>query len=267
MSNALSKYGSLIIGLLGIVGAIYGAVLAALDHTAQAALLMGSGLLFFFAGTIDRFAEIRGLGISAKLKEKIDEADRVLAQVRMLAEVTGAQLLLLTASNGRIGGPVSIGNRHDLATKIRVILASAGSSAEVVQPHLVSLARTMIHDLVTDMLGPINQQQHLAYNAMATRASEVVSQHGQSGEKHLALAERMRRHWEAWQYLQLHGQWALGDYPRNLRAGIEALVEVGAPYRNEAIADLDAWTEELKHLIEKLELKTPHRWISRLDKV
>lgn len=60
------RYGSLALGMVGMLLAGYGAWIAAFGPLDRGSLLMAAGLLFFFVGTIDRFEELTGLGLKAK---------------------------------------------------------------------------------------------------------------------------------------------------------------------------------------------------------
>jgi hypothetical protein len=82
---------------------------------------------------------------------------------------------------------------------------------------------------------------------------------------HVDALAAARRNIESWEKLRNRSTWPLGEFEHRLRVGINGLAEFPEAKRLEALQDLDAWAGELDHLAKALELKTPQRWIDRLD--
>ncbi|WP_232372826.1 hypothetical protein [Xanthomonas hydrangeae] len=108
-----------VLGLAGIICLGVG-VFAAVrldEKTTSALALLGVGLALLFASTIERFESFKGLGIEAKqrqLRATLSQAEVILARVKELAEIAGANIIdlirpgfprhLKAMENGRFGG-------------------------------------------------------------------------------------------------------------------------------------------------------------------
>src|ERR1700722_5105259 len=82
-----------ILFLTGAVNLLLGTIGAARADVSLAAISLTAGLILILAATIERFELLQGLGMKAQtrqLDEKLEQADDALAQLRGLAELTGA---------------------------------------------------------------------------------------------------------------------------------------------------------------------------------
>jgi len=258
------SFGSRLFGVLGLALAPFGAYHAIMGHATQATLLLTTALLFFFVGTLDRFEEIAGLGLKAKLRTKLEEADDLLAMLRAQAEVNGSTLLRLTALSGRMNSAATAEVRHQLASEIRAMLTKSGASIDPVRPSLELIAKTLAHDLANKLLRHLD----LHYRGAANGLSQALhgAQYADDGDLHDALTKRLKKHEAEYKQLEGRGSWTLLDYAATLRQGLVGMSEIApdviAPY----LREVDSWAPELDHLAVTLELRTPERWINFLDR-
>lgn len=264
-SSWLTKIGSWIFGGFGIVAALIGIVVAMIGEPSRAMVLIGAGLLFYFVGTIDRFTEIAGFGLKASLREKIGEADEVLAQVRKLAEITGNNLLVLTSMSGRLSNGATARDRHELLTQIKDVLTKAGSSPNEVRKGIDTLSRTLACDLLASIKDSAHQRYatvesglNAAVNAKVRPDGEPMSGHDQARYKHQECVN-------AWKYLNSAWHWPLNDFAKNAQDAFSRMAAVGSDPFTDVIAVLASWDHELKSLAANDDLANPQRWYDQLD--
>jgi len=167
---------NVVAGLLLIAGCIclFLGVLAAIDWRVTPALsLMGAALVLFFAATIERFETLKGLGMEAKLTTldiKISEASRLLAQIKMVAEITGKASLSMYARTGRISGPPPHEEMYDLIQRVNESLVSIGSTPATIKDAIDPCTKIMQHDLsraiTKSIVKDLNEKQHAIRNSL-----------------------------------------------------------------------------------------------------
>lgn len=186
---------NVVAGLLLIAGCIclFLGVLAAIDWRVTPALsLMGAALVLFFAATIERFETLKGLGMEAKLTTldiKISEASRLLAQIKMVAEITGKASLSMYARTGRISGPPPHEEMYDLIQRVNESLVSIGSTPATIKDAIDPCTLIMQHDLsraiTKSIVKDLSEKQH------AIRNSLTEIQHPDEVSARMAEVERL----------------------------------------------------------------------------
>jgi len=85
-------------------------------------------LIFVF---LTEFRKFKGFGVEAELLErKIDEADKILKQLRDITSPIAEMLFSTVARSGRIGAMMPRKKRHELMERIELELISSGVSKE-----------------------------------------------------------------------------------------------------------------------------------------
>jgi hypothetical protein len=125
----------LITGLLCLsAGAFY-----VLDRELSLAVTaLSAGVILLFASTIDRFESFKGWGIEAKTRKldaTLDRAELALTELKELAEMSGAALVFLNSSAGRLGAP-TVDASYQLSRRVKGSLTRLNSSPEVVRDAL-----------------------------------------------------------------------------------------------------------------------------------
>jgi hypothetical protein len=134
---------------------------------ALAATSLTAGLVLLFAGTIERFELLQGLGMTArtkKLDEKLEQADEALSNLRALAELTGAALIEQNSKIGRWTAAPTPKAQYELAQSVRSTLDTLGSTQETIAATLRPWIRTTMNDLAyaltDDLREAINARRH-----------------------------------------------------------------------------------------------------------
>jgi hypothetical protein len=178
-SNAMSKtqlflYGSVnwILCAAGLANLVVGTFAAVNDSVATSATSLTAGLVLLFAGTIDRFESLKGLGIEAKtrqLDQKIVQADDALRRLREMAEITGAALLDINSKIGRWDSTPEPRDSIALANRVRQIMKSLGSDDVVIGTALKPWAKTLCFDMASVQIKELNK-------LLVSRSTELQTQ-------------------------------------------------------------------------------------------
>lgn len=178
-SNAMSKtqlllYGSVnwILCAAGLANLVVGTLAAVNDSVATSATSLTAGLVLLFAGTIDRFESLKGLGIEAKtrqLDQKIVQADDALRRLREMAEITGAALLDINSKIGRWDSAPEPRDSIALANRVRQIMKSLGSDDVAIGTALRPWAKTLCFDMASVQVKELNK-------LLMSRSTELQTQ-------------------------------------------------------------------------------------------
>lgn len=257
-------------GLLGLAGALClaGGAVAFLDREIPAATLgFAAGLLMLLAATVDRFESVKGLGIEAKTRQldrKLEEADKQLTQLRTLAELSGATLLLLASKAGRFDGAPTPREAVDLASRVRGILASVDASPATISSALKPFVRMMCIDISHALVGSAHVALTEAIGAARTRAVQLQAA-GRNDDAQALLSSADQA--EAWQtagrqIMEHSGPRRLEELLRERFAALPLLAaDVAAQLRNDAFSVAD----DLPALAETQTLRDPELWIRLID--
>ena len=144
----------------GAVNLAVGTRSALNGQVAIAATSLTAGLVLLFAGTIDRFESLKGLGIEAKtrqLDEKIEQAADALKRLKALAELTGASLVDLNSKAGRWGSAPGPRESYELAQRVRSTMNALGSDPSTVREALRPWVKMSCYDIALAITEPLNR--------------------------------------------------------------------------------------------------------------
>lgn len=136
----------------GLVNLGVGTWAAFQQNVAVAATALTAGLVLLFAGTIDRFESLKGLGIEAKTKQldqKIVQTNEALQRLREMTELTGAALIDLNSKMGRWDSAPGPRESIALASRVRQIMKKLGSEDSVIANALRPWAKTLCFDMAS----------------------------------------------------------------------------------------------------------------------
>lgn len=237
-------------------------VIAAIDWKISPALsLMGAALVLFFAATVERFETLKGLGMEAKLATldgKIDEASRLLNQIKMVAEITGKTSLSMYAQAGRITDPPSHEEMYELIGKVKESLQSIGSSPATIQEAIQPCTRIMQHELTRAitkaMVKEIHTKQHEIRNTLGgTQTADFVNNQMREIER----LEEIRL-----QLLHSNGL-AQDSYPDNLIALLRSDSVSNFNSAGETANELEHFADQMRVLRHTGKLASPDKWFAR----
>lgn len=214
---------------------------------------IAAGIVLILIGTIDRFESVKGLGVEAKLRTvdaKIAEADKILARVRNLAELTGSQIIALAAKVGRMGTSPTIAELTDIAESVKENLQQAGSSSERISQALKPWARTTALDLARRLFIPI--QHALIARRDAVHAEQNAYKKITHRPETLAVQEFVRRQ-QAIARLEhepIHKLVSvpIGETTSFLKRCVQDAPELEATTRASLIEGVSAWDDVFRSL-------------------
>jgi len=239
------------------------------EEPISAAATLGAGLVLMLASTIDRFESLKGLGIEAKtrqLDDKIDQADKLLAHIQGLAELTSGALVRLNAGMGRLGAP-SVRDSHALTNSIRSALAGVGTERVEIHRILRPWATTQAFDLAGRLLHPLHQHLLDVRHQLGRDADRIEREHGHDSAEFLA-AHQNRLDMDQF-YLRFNNthEWALEDFVPRLKAMMDDAPFVSDEVRTPLLKSVESWRPELEYLIAHKEFRSPERWYDELKEI
>lgn len=119
-------------GMLAIFGGLWS---VRGDDPTMAVICMGSALVLLFMTTVHRFELLKGLGGEEEVKHlgaTIDQAERALAGLKELAEVSTETLIFLYSAADTRKGPPSLQRAQDLADRVKKILTAVNARPDAI---------------------------------------------------------------------------------------------------------------------------------------
>jgi flagellin-specific chaperone FliS len=262
---ALTNWGLFAAGMINLV---VGTLSAIHEQVSVAATSLTAGLVLLFAGTIDRFESLKGLGIEAKtrrLDEKIEQADHAIRRLRELTELTGASLIDVYSKMGRWGSTPGAREAYALAQKVRSIMSSLGSESSVVATSLRPWATILCHDLAVSLAKPLYSVMTDKLQKLRRERDSIPIPIDPMNPLFVRLNAEIDSGQEVASRLQKIYQFELDDYPeRFLRLfdNVPLLAEDEVrPIREKA----RKFASEMKILRESLTLPNAEAWLSELE--
>jgi hypothetical protein len=195
---------------LGSIAIVVGLWVAIADHVAAATACLSAGVLILLIANINHFEFIKGFGFEArtkKLDEKIEEADRLLVQLKLASQLFADISVQLMSRTGRWAGPIPKPETQDLVTRIQALLKSLGIDKADIDKSLDPFHRITLRDLATSSFNAffteLEAHIQVVNRAMGQRAADELARTGAliaaDDIKHRALQDE-------WQGMQRFAQ-------------------------------------------------------------
>lgn len=228
-------------------------------------ICFASGLVLLFAGSIDRFESLKGLGIEAKtrqLDQKITEATVVLARLRELSELVGETLIVFQTKVGRFSGPPTPREAYDTAQKIKALLKGVGSEPAQIQHALRPWVAQFTGDMAAALYRPVGAAQGELTVKLQSELRDA--QMGRDDAK----AEKIGPEFDAVLAYNSNSnhvyEMASNDPEQFLKFITEAPVAKAGQIQS-VIAVIRDRVRDMHHLAEHMELPHPDEWIQTID--
>lgn len=147
---AMEKIRNVVGNLLGSLTICVGLWSALQDHVSAATACFSAGVLILLVANINHFEFIKGFGFEArtkKLDEKIEEADRLVEQLRRASQLFTDISVHLMSRAGRWSGPIPKPETQELVTRIETLLSSLGVEKDQIDESLGPFHRITLRDL------------------------------------------------------------------------------------------------------------------------
>lgn len=234
------------------------------DNATMAATCLGSGLVLLFAATIQRFEFLKGLGMEAKvnhLDATINQAEKALAGLKELTELSTEALIILSSSSGKQSGPPSLRRAQDLANKVKKILRTVEAPADTVARTLAPWILSEVHGLAAVAASPFlelldRRKTELRGEAVGPGVAPSVISELQSRADDLMTRQQA-----------LPAMISSLDTPdifTTLRDNIAACPELTEPEKANLLSDLRPFEIEISYLTENKEFRDISFWSEHL---
>jgi hypothetical protein len=234
------------------------------DSATMAATCLGSGLVLLFAATIQRFEFLKGLGMEAKvnhLDATINQAEKALAGLKELTELSTESLIILSSSSGRQSGPPSLRRAQDLANKVKKILTTVDAPPETVARTLAPWILSEAHGLAAVAANPFLE-------LLERRKTDLRGAAISPDVAHSAIRDLQSRADDLMTRQQaLLGMISSLDTPdifTTLKDIIATCPELTGPEKTELASDLRPFEIEINYLVENKEFRDISFWSEHL---
>lgn len=241
-----------------------GAYLSFSDVTASLGLL-GAGAVLIFAGSIDRFETLKGLGLEAKTREiskKISDAEQSFEHLRQLAGTVYRSLIQQSASAGRWDSAPTCRQAHELATESRKQMRALGVEEAEIEAALQPWVKVMTWDWVLETIEPLRTAMH-AFEMKVAEEVRNLQPMDAAGASDLQQATKARRaRFDAAFTALFNGSAA--SMLSEFRAMVREFADLDPQFADGLLRAADDWESELSYLVSKQDLRTPSRWYDYL---
>jgi hypothetical protein len=135
-----------VVTLLSIGAFVLGLYLAYQDKVAAAGVCIAAAVLPILFSQLPFVEYLKILGLEAKLRERVNEADAIVAKLKRIASVSAEQLFTQAALAGRWGGE-ALSSKQERAVQLTAMLQSLDiPPAEITAAKTIYL-RAIAHDL------------------------------------------------------------------------------------------------------------------------
>ncbi|QCP49041.1 hypothetical protein FAZ95_07480 [Trinickia violacea] len=258
---------TLVGNLLGAAAVVTGLWIAIADHVAAATACLSAGILILLLANINHFEFIKGFGFEAKTKkldEQIEEADRLLAKLRLASQLFADISVQLMARAGRWAGPIPKPETQDLVTRIQALLESLDVRGADIDKSLDPFHRITLRDLATScfnaFFAELDRHVALVNDAMARRAADEQARTGvpiaSDDERHRALQDE-------WKVMQQFAQATRQEFENADPFALGSLLEravAGVPGWKDT--DRRAFLDAVKPMHDELKFYAKHRRIN-----
>lgn len=260
----MEKLRTVIGSLLGAISIAVGLWIATQDKVSAATACLSTGILILLIANINHFEFIKGFGFEArtkKLDEKIEEADRLLRQLRLASQLFADISVQLMSRAGRWAGPIPKGDTQELLRRLRTLLESLGVEQMDIDDSLDPFHRITLRDLSTPCFNRLFDELQKRVQAANDAVAQWTKAHtptNPSDPEFLKLNEQL-------QVAQKHA------------AEIRRRFEEGDPFTldsllKEAVAEAPAWTDSdrraffasIKQLLHEYQFYAKHKRINDL---
>lgn len=260
-----------ILAAAGVVCLGAGTVYMVLGNVGPASAGVAAGLILLLAATVDRFEQLKGLGIEAKTRElrrTIDEADEVVARMKRLAEVTSRSLIQLHARAGRFDSATPPGEGYELSRSIKAILEGVGADSEAIRETLEPWAQYAAMDVGRSVVSQFEKQLHPLLHARS-RARDAFPQPVNVDDA--AWKKAIDEVAEVQEYInRLREVVSLGPVT-GIAAALSRLAAeippfVPAEHAQSLREDVGRWVPEIEYLAQHLDFRDRATWVERINK-
>lgn len=188
--------------ILGVVAVLIGLLVAVTDQVAAATACLSAGVLILLIANVNHFELIKGFGFEArtkKLDEKIEEADRLLAQLKQASQLFADVSAQLISRSGFLSGPIPKNEALNLVVRIQGLLAALGVDKADVDKGLIPFHQFTLRQLATSyfniFLAELNRHVEKVNHEMGECAAEEQARTGlpvgANNKRHVQLQEEM----------------------------------------------------------------------------
>lgn len=233
---------------------------------AMTGVALTAGLTLLLASTMDRFEELKGLGIEAKTRKldaAISQANATLDQLRELAELSSGVIVQMSAKMGRWDSAPTAKEAWALVRRVHAHLKSIGSSDTTIREILTPWADVTTKDLLGTLLKEPRRQIQLGVQDATQRLNALPQPIADGDPAYQKILEEQRRFsaFEPSNFGNPHS-WPLGTHAIRLKEYVARMPLLNESDRGLIESQIAPWLARIDHLSTKFELQDEHEWFS-----
>jgi hypothetical protein len=258
------RFANVLLAALSFANLMLGTLFALAGELTIGWTCLTAGLVLFLVATIDRFASIKGLGVEARTRElsqKLEHADRVLANLRSLSKLTAASLIDVLSGAGRWDSAPSARQLFEYTQRFRALLESQAIPRSEVDDALRPWVRITAFDMAQHAMSNLRAVLQAKQTSLSADLGNL-SKSGETGSADQTLEARLKSVRSFNDRLIGEESWQTRDKSAWCKTMLQSAPELSDAERAAAIAWAEPWIDELDHLARAGALANPERWFS-----
>jgi hypothetical protein len=155
-----------VVAILSVGAFLQGLYLALQDKTAAASICLVAAILPVIFLQLPFVEYLKVLGLEAKLRERVNEADAIVGKLKRIASVSAQQLFTEAALAGRWGGE-SLSSKQDRAAQLTALLEDLDVSSSDITVAKKIYLRAIARDLAYIFFGVVRSLLNAKKHALA----------------------------------------------------------------------------------------------------
>ncbi len=242
-----------------------GVFLSYSEKTGGATVTYTAAVLCLIFAFLQEFKKFEGFGVKAELLEKkIEEADKVLKQLRDLIRPISELLFTMVARGGRWDAAIPRKDSYRLMSQFTKELEALGIDKEEItvakkdwhQFNLIDLSRPVIEEVHTLLIEKNKAQMEVTKAFKSPISSEDQPSHTESIEEQRRISAQQK---------EIRSIYALEDrhaaYDKIL-SFLDSCYLINASEKNKILSDFDEQLKDLRHYIDNHEFRRLDVWFS-----
>lgn len=263
MARTTDRLKSIGFWIASLVGAIGTPALILLGFSEAGWATLICSLMFMLACRFETVVEIAFGPFRARLREKVEETEDVLRELRSLAVALSEPVMTIGVRLGRWDTALTRAERLKLYNRMKSALTRTGVDPSVLESVMAEHHDYVLYDLVTELNGKL-VEQYVDPKVKERRAEVDAFKNPITDNTAHSLAIERWRSWET-EKSRLRDVAKFENvrtYPVNLRGYLGRCPLFSQDEREAILSAIDEDLKDIEYYIDNLELRRPEAWLS-----
>jgi hypothetical protein len=261
----MPKTRDVLLGLLSLVSILAGVHAGVSDRVAAAGVLFAAGIVLSLLSNLHRVESFKAFSVEAKLRTldyKIDEADRLLSQIRGASVLMAEISFQMIARIGRFGGAVPKDEALELSDKLIAQLRSCGATGRQIEECMKPWKRINVWDMSRPLFDAVKHLVDLKQQAFREQSAAIPQPINASNPEYIRITEESRQN-GSW-LSSFKSIWSedLSRFVSDFESLVSEMPCASPEERAQLLRELKFRLDTLRHYQEHGEFKDRKAWLA-----